>query len=58
MSVGTNLGRRLKSLVKAESAVGNLLMWLVATVSILTETFTKSVYTCFNLVTAGQGRRI
>lgn len=42
VSVGTNLGRRLKSLVKAESAEGNLLMLLVATVSILTGTF-KSV---------------
>ena len=58
VSVGINLGRRQKSLVKAESAVGNLLMWLVATVSILTETFNKSVCTCFNLVTPGQGRRL
>ena len=50
VSVGTNLGIRLKSLVKAESAVGNLFMWLVATVSISTETF-KSVRSCFNLAT-------
>ena len=45
VSVGIKLGRRLKSLVKAESAVGNLLMWLVATVSISTETI-KSVCSC------------
>ena len=45
MSVGINLGRRLKSLVKVESAVGNLYMWLVATVSISTETI-KSVCYC------------
>ena len=51
------LGRRLKSLVKAEAAVGNLLMWLVATVSISTETF-KCVCSCFNLATPGQDRRL
>ena len=50
VSVGANLGRRLKSSVKAESAVGNLLMWLVATVLISTETF-ESVRFCFNLAT-------
>ena len=44
-SVEINLRRRLKSLVKAESAVGNLLMRLVATVSISTETI-KSVCSC------------
>ena len=48
VSVGTNLGRRLKSSVKAESAVGNLLTWLVATVSISTGTF-ESVCFCLNL---------
>ena len=58
VSVGTNLGRRLKSLVKAESAVGNLLLWLVAIVSISTETFNKSLCNCFNLVTQGQDRRL
>ena len=63
VSVGAKLGRRLKSVVKAEAAVGNLLMWLVATVSISTETF-SSVCSSFNLATLGlvklfsvQGRR-
>ena len=58
VSVGTNLGRTLKSLVKAESAVGNLLLGLVVAVSISSETFNKSECSCFNLATPGQGRRL
>ena len=54
----TNLGRRLKSLVKAESAVGNLLMWLVATVLISPETFKSAGMFLFQPSTPGQGRRL
>ena len=54
----TKLGRRLKSLVKAESAVGSLLMWLVATVSISTETFKSAGMFLFQPSTPGQGRRL
>ena len=58
VSVGTNLGRELKSLVKAESAVGNLLMWLVATVLISPETFKSAGMFLFQPSTPGQGRRL
>ena len=55
----SNMSVGKKTEVDSESRIScrELLMWLVATVSISTETF-KCVCSCFNLATPGQGRRL